>query len=133
MRPHRNGWVIGRLVLLAACGLTACSGKDDSQAGDGPSLDPSPVCDVVAPTECPSPSPVYGDVEGIFREKCVSCHSGAPGGPWPLDTYRHVADWWNVIRDDLLACSMPPRDSNVTLSDEETQLILVWIRCGYPE
>lgn len=132
MRFDWNGWFIGGVVLPAACSLAACGGSDDG-ADLREETPPDPVCDVTAPTECPAPAPVYADVQPIFQGKCVSCHFSASEGPWPLNSYRHVADWWDVIRDDLLACSMPPRDSNVTLSDEERQLILTWIRCGYPE
>ena len=89
-------------------------------------------CNVVLPTECPSPSPVYTDVQPIFAERCVACHSGAPGGPWPLTTYGHVATWRDTIRAALATCEMPPVDSGLTLSPEESSLILTWIRCGMP-
>ena len=40
---------------------------------------------------------------------------------------------YDVIRDELLTCSMPPADSNDALPPEERDTILVWIRCGFPE
>jgi hypothetical protein len=85
-----------------------------------------------APTECPSPDLVYASVEPILRERCVVCHAGLPGGPWPLDTYGHVATWRDTIRAALLACAMPPSDSGMSIPPEESQRILEWIRCGMP-
>jgi hypothetical protein len=32
----------------------------------------------------------------------------------------------------MLNCSMPPLDSGLTMPTEERQLLLHWIRCGYP-
>lgn len=90
------------------------------------------TCDAVLPTECPSPSPVYTDVQPIFADRCVACHSGTPGGPWPLTTYGHVATWRDTIRAALATCEMPPVDSGLTLGPEESSLILTWIRCGMP-
>ncbi len=89
------------------------------------------VCEVTAPTSCPSPSPRYADVEPIFAERCFGCHDGS-GDQWPLTSYEHVADWFAEIRGMLLACTMPPPDSGVPMSVEEREQILGWIRCGFP-
>ncbi len=102
-----------------------------SSGGWGSGLTPQP-CSLVAPTECPSPDLVYASVEPILRERCVVCHAGLPGGPWPLDTYGHVATWRDTIRAALLACAMPPSDSGMSIPPEESQRILEWIRCGIP-
>lgn len=110
------------LVLLAGA---SCSSAD---AGDPPSTE----CRAERVTECPQPAPVFADVAPIFQQVCSTCHS-MPGGPWPLDNYSHITDWQDVIRDDLLTCAMPPPNQGVTLSDSDRQLILTWIRCGYPE
>jgi hypothetical protein len=113
-------------VVLTLLGLVACSRDADPD-------DPTPVeCHAERVTECPEPAPVYADVEPIFQQVCSTCHS-LPGGPWPLDDYSHVADWQDVIRDELLTCAMPPPNDPVTLSDADRQLILTWIRCGYRE
>lgn len=99
--------------------------------GQGGGLTPQP-CTLVAPTECPSPDLRYATVEPIFRERCVVCHAGMPGGPWPLNSYGHVASWRDTINAALLTCAMPPADSGMTIPREESQLILEWIRCGMP-
>lgn len=99
--------------------------------GQGGGLTPQP-CSLVAPTACPSPDLRYASVEPIFRERCVVCHAGMPGGPWALDTYGHVATWRDTIRAALLGCAMPPADSGMTIPPAESQIILEWIRCGMP-
>jgi uncharacterized membrane protein len=114
-------------LLLGLLLLAACDGTEPSDPGT-----PPPSCEVTAPTECTDPELRYEDVAPIFERRCASCHS-VPGGPWPLDTYEHVADWAPFVRDELVRCSMPPPDSGVTITPEERDQILVWIRCGYPE
>lgn len=111
------------LFATLACAGDEVNGGTESQA----------VCAPVAPTECPDAAPKYSDVAPIFAERCASCHNTAPGAPWPLDNYAHVADWAYVIHDELMGCLMPPRDSGVAMTPEERQLILLWIRCKYPE
>jgi len=119
-RPARL--VLGLLVL------GACSSAEPSDPGMT-----SGICTAIAPTECPDPAPRYADVTPIFERRCASCHSGVPGGPWPLDNYEHIADWALSVRDELLRCSMPPANSGVTITAEERAQILAWVRCGYPE
>jgi uncharacterized membrane protein len=116
---------LARLVLGLLV-LGACDSTEPSQPGT------APICAPIAPTECSDPSLRYEDVAPIFERRCASCHSVA-GGPWPLDTYEHVTDWAVYVRDELLRCSMPPPDSGVTMTPEERDQILVWLRCGYPE
>ncbi|MET0795020.1 MAG: cytochrome c [Polyangiaceae bacterium] len=115
-------WWLGA-VLLAACGGA-------KEPGEGTELTPIAECKVQAPTACPDPATRYADVVDIFRSKCVSCHYGAAGGPWPLTTYEDASDWKDTIRDDLLDCSMPPPDAGVELSDQDRRAILTWVRCG---
>lgn len=112
---------LGAAVLLVSC--------DDDPAPAQPPF----VCDVVAPTVCPDPPPGYAQVEPIFAQRCVSCHYGMPMGPWPLYEYQHIADWTDVVRADVLDCSMPPRDAGVAMSNEERMAILTWILCGIPK
>lgn len=90
-----------------------------------------PDCDVVAPVECEEPAPSYADVSPIFSTRCVACHNGA-GEEWPLTSYQHVADWSGEIRAQMLACSMPPPDSGLRMPRQERDLILRWLRCGFP-
>jgi hypothetical protein len=91
------------------------------------------VCTIQAPTVCPDPTPHWPDVQPIFARRCVMCHNGMIGGPWPLMQYSHVADWFDVVRAMLLDCSMPPPDAGVYMPDEERTTILTWLLCGYPE
>lgn len=95
--------------------------------------DHAPACTVVAPTECPDAAPRYVDVQPIFTSRCVTCHWGEPGGPWPLSSYRHIADWSAVVRAHVQLCLMPPPESGMTMPDSERRLILDWMRCGLPE
>lgn len=100
----------------------------------GVPFDATASCLADAPTACPDPAPHYTDLEPIFRQRCVICHSGLTAdGPWPLNSYGHVADWQNEIRSELLACTMPPQDASVPITAEERARILEWLRCGLPE
>jgi hypothetical protein len=93
----------------------------------------APSCEVVPPTACPDPAPTYGEVAVIFDQRCSVCHDGSPMGPWPLKDYSHISDWQNEIRGALIDCSMPPPDSEWTMSAEERLQILTWIRCDLPK
>ncbi|MNC95745.1 hypothetical protein D3C83_129360 [compost metagenome] len=62
----------------------------------------------------------------------MTCHDGTDG-EWPLSTRSHLIDWRFDIRTRMLDCSMPPPDSGVTMTTEERELLLDWIRCGVPE
>jgi cytochrome c5 len=139
------------LVLLAACGddepipaVDASMGVLDSSAlevedagasdSDAPRDADAPfVCDVVAPTSCPDPAPKFADVQPIFTRQCGVCHGQDWTGEWPLDNYSHISDWQDSIRDELVRCSMPPRDGGVVISLENRMKILSWIRCGLPK
>lgn len=104
----------------------ADSGSDAGEGGEKPAVS----CDVEAPRACVEPKPVYDDVAPIFQERCVLCHNGAAGGPWPLTSYGHVADWQIEIRDQVSKCTMPPADAGIAITTEERAKILMWIRCG---
>jgi len=106
-------------ACFVALALWACSQPDEARQ-----------CSVSAPLACPEPAPRYADVAPIFERRCSSCHNGEPREPWPLDNYNHVADWQDLVRAAVLHCDMPPPDSDITLSDEESQTILAWIKCG---
>jgi uncharacterized membrane protein len=127
------------LFVLAVCTLAACTSSsqdvdpDAAAAADAAEAPSAGECTVTAPTECPEPPVRYADVEPIFQDRCVSCHVGARGGPWALTSYSHAASWFAEIRGVMLACSMPPLDAGIEMPDEERELILTWIRCGYPE
>jgi hypothetical protein len=121
-------------LLLATATLTASCGPSAQTPDGGVTIDGAPlVCTVEAPTVCPDPPPHYPDIQPIIERACVPCHQGLPGGNWPLLQYSHVADWQDIIRAQMLACTMPPPDAGVPISDEEREAILTWILCGYLE
>jgi len=125
---------VGAAAITLAAGVVAAGCGPSSQTDGGVTTDAAPlVCTVKAPTVCPDPPPHYPDIEPIIQQKCVSCHQGLPGGNWPLLQYSHVADWQDVIRAQMLACTMPPPDAGVPMSDEEREAILTWILCGFLE
>jgi hypothetical protein len=116
--------------LSGSAGGSGSGGSGASGSGGSSSM---PACAIEAPTACPAPAPTYTDVEPIFSSRCVVCHDGATAnGPWPLNTYGHVATWRDTIRGALLSCAMPPSDAETPLADSERLLILTWIRCGMP-
>jgi hypothetical protein len=112
--------------------LDARTAAQDARAPAPDASLASASCATYAPTSCPSPAPRYADVEPIFRERCVICHSPRWTGPWPLDAYQHVSDWQDDIRSAMLDCSMPPPDAGVPVPTAERMQILTWIRCGLP-
>jgi len=137
--------VVVCLGLLGACSsdedkqdrLTPDSSTQDadaaisSDAGVGADSGAPPVaCDVELPRACAEPAPTYTEVSPIFEARCVICHAGMAGGPWPLTSYGHVADWQNEIRTHVSRCTMPPPDSGVAMPDEDRDKILMWLRCG---
>jgi hypothetical protein len=121
---NRRVW----LLLLVGCGPSPTPPPLPECTDAGV----APACTVTAPTSCSDPDLDYSDVEPIFIEKCQTCHDGK-GDEWPLNQYGHVADWADQIRGQMVSCAMPPTDSCISMSNEERERILVWIRCGYPE
>lgn len=113
--------------ILAACALALACASDD------PREPTEPVCSVKNSEDCPSPAPTYADVAPLLDERCNTCHADSSTGPWPLTSYQNVVDWWDLVRRDTLDCSMPPRDSGLTLTHDESKLILDWIACDLPE
>jgi len=113
------------VAWIFALGALACSSDDPPKK--------APVCTVKPVEDCPSPAPTYADVVPIFDAKCNGCHSDASSGPWPLTDYDSVEAWWDLIRRDTLNCSMPPADSGLVLTSDESTLILTWIACDLPK
>lgn len=139
--------LLGVMSILSA--LVGCASDSDKQerhspdsstqhdaavSGDAGIADagekPMVSCTVEAPSACLEPKPTYGDIAPILKDHCVICHNGKAGGPWPLTTYGHVADWQNEIRQEVSRCTMPPPDAGVEISDEDRSEILMWLRCG---
>jgi hypothetical protein len=136
----------GSWFFCAAVWLLACSSDDStkppqqhelsdagpSDAGADAMLPLPEGCPLTPPTSCPDPKPHYSDIEPIFQEHCFACHDGT-GEQWGLTSYEHVADWFNEIRAQMIACTMPPLDSGITMPASDRMKIVQWIRCGYPE
>ncbi|HXS18135.1 MAG TPA: hypothetical protein VN764_13150 [Polyangiaceae bacterium] len=114
-------------AMCSACLTVSCAkpNADDSQAWEE-------SCAVPAPTECPDPPPGYDDVAPIFDESCATCHtSDDPDGPWPFEEYADIVAWHADVRDEVLNCTMPPRDGE-PLPPDQRQLLMEWIFCGMP-
>jgi len=137
--------LVAAVVACVACGGSEGNGGDDANdetqpghggfsghGGGSAGLPAAAECTIRAPTACPSPPPRYADVKPIFEGRCTVCHAGAEGVSWPLNTYAHVATWRDTIRGALLQCTMPPPDSGMQIPEEESLLVLSWIRCGMP-
>jgi hypothetical protein len=105
--------------------LTACPGPVKPDAG--------PACDVAPPDLCYQPDLRFADVKPIFDRHCVPCHYGQLGGPWPLQSYTDIADWHDIVRDDIAFCSMPPADAGTVMTTEEKMKVLDWLRCDFPQ
>ncbi len=137
------------VVLLAVLLMTACPGRvpppdggvdvDDAgfiDAGFPDAGFPPEGCNAEPVASCPDPAPRFLDVKPIFENRCQVCHS-TEGGEWPLDTYQHIADWQNEIRDLVFDCTMPPSSPKagqplVEMPTTERTQILAWLRCGLP-
>ena len=120
-----------RLALVVAAFTAACS-SGRARGGEGaPGSSSAPLlCDVTPPKSCSDTSLGYTEIAPIFQKRCVGCHSGDPGGPWPLTSYEHVADWASEIRAQISTCNMPPVDAGIAMPTEEREKILLWVRCG---
>jgi hypothetical protein len=135
---RRAACAFATLFALAACEVTGTLVPPPEASADPPDGSPSDDGDasvfacVTAPTSCPDSPPHWADVEPIFESRCGGCHSPAGDGPWPLTSYQDIVDWQDIVRGDLLKCSMPPVDAGVTLTSDERMELLVWIRCALP-
>lgn len=167
--------VIGLSVILAGCGGRSASATPAAQvaatATDIPATappipptdTPSPPTGTPAPTDTPSPptgtptaepaaagAPSFAtDIQPIFTESCVKCHSGnnAPRG-LQLDsypgviaggTYRPVIVPGNAAESELVkrikgeAIPRMPFDGPPFLAENEIAQIIAWIEAGAPD
>ena len=137
-------------LLVALAPLAGCSSSTPaaSDAGPGPSVtagdageqeDPNEAllvasCAITAPTSCTDMALRYADIAAIVQKSCYPCHSGDPSQEqWPLTQYEDIVDWAQPMRDDLLACDMPPLDGGVAITAGDRLAILTWLRCGEPK
>lgn len=114
-----------RLLTVLGLALVAFSCADAEEVVE--------ECSAPAPSECLEPDLRYADVAPTFERHCAACHTGMGDEPWPLDSYENVADWADLLRDELSGCSMPPPDSNNPLPNRDRVRILNWLRCGLRE
>lgn len=129
---------LGGVAFLASCAggdNAATAGTGGSGGGSGGGGGKIVVqCDTVAPRACNFPELTYtNDIKPLVDDICLGCHKGEKDGPWTLNGYEHVANWHDLIRAVMLNCEMPPPEEQIPMTTEERQLILEWLRCGYPE
>lgn len=117
-----------QLILVGALMAACPSGGSGSRDAGVVAL----TCMVEAPTMCTQTQLRYADVRPIVQQHCVTCHSSTTSGPWPLTSWQDFADWSDLVRDALVRCEMPPRDAGTHFSNDERQLILEWLSCGFP-
>jgi peroxiredoxin/mono/diheme cytochrome c family protein len=81
-------------------------------------------------------------VAAIFSEACVRCHRPGEIGPFQMTSYAEVAPWAETIAEVVSENRMPPWHANpehgkfandMSLSQEQRDLILQWVADGAPE
>ncbi|MBX3745818.1 MAG: redoxin family protein [Verrucomicrobiae bacterium] len=80
-------------------------------------------------------------VAPLLQQHCVPCHRPDGIGPWSMSHHRRVSNYADMIEEVLLTRRMPPWDPHPgygrfldshSLSREETQTLLRWVRAGAP-
>ena len=81
------------------------------------------------------------EVAPSLMKHCVSCHREGAIGPWPMNGHRRLKNKASMMEEVLLTRRMPPWDPDPnygsfanahTLSREETQTLLRWVKAGAP-
>jgi peroxiredoxin/mono/diheme cytochrome c family protein len=81
-------------------------------------------------------------VARIFQDHCVECHRAGRIGPFQMTSYEEVVGWGEMIREVVDQGRMPPWhanpqyghfDNDMSLTDEQKQLIATWVENGCPE
>ena len=84
----------------------------------------------------------HQDVRPILEGRCVSCHADGKIAPFSLEEYAAVKSFGTAVAQAVTSRQMPPwsaGDSQVTyrgdvsLSDEQIQLVTDWVSGGMPE
>jgi hypothetical protein len=91
--------------------------------------------------ECgPSPQTTYADVAPILFHKCAECHRPGEVAPFSMVSYADTKPWADTIREVVEEGRMPPWQvesghfvDDLSLTDDEKQLVLNWVKCGSPE
>jgi len=133
-------------LILGGWLLAACA----SAVPTSPTVVPLPVpSSMPAPTATPKGGTFVADIQPIFNERCIKCHSGEnPPRGLRLDTYGHVLaggtyravilpgdpDGSELVRR-IRGEAVPrmPFDGPPFLSEEQIHLIETWIALGAPE
>lgn len=115
-----------RLFLcLSVIYLTACDNNSESKEATGINQNPT-----------------FVDIAPIIYKNCTPCHRKGESGPFELITYADVKKNANKIKFVTQTRYMPPwpADANYThfvgertLSDEELELIKLWVENGTPQ
>jgi hypothetical protein len=118
------------LVAVVACASAALALA--AGCSDDPVEPAEFVCTPLA-TECTGEAPGYAAVVApIILNNCSQCHNSEDHLAWPLDDPTDVADWSDSVLLNLGGCAMPPRDSDVVMSDADREALNAWLLCGAP-
>ncbi len=113
------------IALLFAAFAVGCGSSDEGE--ELPEVD----CNTVT-------VPKFSEVTGLV--KCTICHAStlpagnrqdAPLG-YDYDTYEAASMDPTEAVEEVFKGSMPPADSNITLTDAEKQQLYAWGLCGNP-
>jgi len=81
-------------------------------------------------------------ISRIFQEHCVECHRPGQIGPFALENYEDAVGWAEMIEETVREKRMPPWHpdpefghfkNDISLSDEDKELIYQWVAAGAPE
>lgn len=84
------------------------------------------------------------DIAPILQEKCQTCHRVGEIGPMPLTTYQEVRPYAKVIKQRVVARTMPPwfldksvgvqhYSNDISLSKDQISTIAKWVDEGAPQ
>jgi mono/diheme cytochrome c family protein len=101
---------------------------------------PAVGCLIDADAKREYPKTTYADVAPIFKQHCAGCHREGEVGPMPLTSYKEVADYAAMIEEVVREERMPPWPGSsplplrntLTLSTEEQDTLLAWLRSKTP-
>jgi hypothetical protein len=120
----------------ASAADAATDATTDAAAVDAASADAAradAAADANAPVVDAGPSVRYSDVQPIFFEYCVSCHSPDGKGPFSLDNYDEAADYADQAYAAANARIMPPcavNDPSCGPTTSELATLLAWVLQG---
>jgi mono/diheme cytochrome c family protein len=130
MNPQRRSWS-SWLGVLACASAWACGDDAGTIEGGPPEV------------ECPSDSedvPTFDQVDAI-SQVCTDCHDSSLSGaqrrnaPSSLnfDDYDVAHVYAERMATEVYWGNMPPSGSDLTLTAEQIDELLLWAMCGAPE